>query len=733
LLDRGRTGLLVQMYMAIHPPRARRRRLAIAAISAMIALVAAVLAYGAVKPVVAVSTHVFVDTAPPSVVHRPPVPVTGLIQRAELLGRIMTSAEMTDRIARRAGVPPQRLGVEAHITANVPSALLEPASEERASDILMADRPYRIEVEGRPSSPILDIYTHAPTIAAAKRLADAGIVELRARLQTLAADAGVPAHRGLALRQLGTTRASVVNAGLALAIAVTTFLVVLALAAAALRCLSREPGRPAARPVRLSEGDDPWPHTVRLMPWAFALCLVMVWLLPFEVIVLKVGTPIDISLDRIVLPVAVAMWLLALAVGGSAAPRIRITRIHVTVGAFVAAAFLSVIVNARSLNQTLELELALKQLPLLISYVFVFVIASTAIRAEEIRAFLSLTLGLALVCAVGVLWEYRFKQNLFYEWSDKLLPPIFEVPKLDSAHVDAVGRRSVQGPGVVPLETVGMLAMALPIPLVRLMQSKSQREALLYGLAACLLFAAAFATFRKSALLAPLSVVGTIAYFRRRELLKLAPFLLVVIAVIPVLAPGAAAMITEQFEPDRLGVATVSDRASDYDGVRPDLWSHMLAGRGWGTYTHGTYRLLDSEILHRLVETGVIGLIAYLLMIASVVSAARATIASRDPRWAPIALMGAAAAVSFAVVSTLFDVLSFLHAVFLFLLMAGLTATVVTRHQDEAELGTGDDAGPAAASPPRWESPHVGVGRPVREPVGVAAQNGVAAHHHAEA
>jgi O-antigen ligase len=673
---------------------------AIVAISAVIGLVAAMAAYSTVKPVATASTDVFVDTAGPSVAHRAHFPISAVTQRAELLGRIMTSTMMADRIARRVGVPADQLATEARTTANVPDALLEPASEERASAILIADRPYRIEVEARPFSPILDVYTHAPTAGEAERLADAGLTELRVQLASLADAAGVPPERGLALRQLGETRASVVNGGTAKGVAVTTFMVAFLLAAAALRFLTRSRAPRGPSPLPAAQ-HDAWPHTSRLTPWMFALCLGMVWLLPFDSIVLKVGAPIDISLDRIVLPLVVAVWLLGYAVGDRTMPRLRVTRIHVAVAAFVALAFLSVILNGSSLNQTLELDEALKRLPLLVSYIFVFVIASSAMRAEEVRSFLSLTLGLAVVCALGVLWEYRFKQNLFYEWSDKLLPGIFDVPVVDSAAVDESGRRFVRGPAGVPLETVAMLAMALPIPLVRLTQAKDQRERILYGLAACLLFAAAFATFRKSALLAPVSVVATIAYFRRRELLKLAPLALVLVVIIPVLAPGAIAMTAGQFEPGKLEVATVSDRAADYDGVRPDLWSHLLIGRGWGSYSHGTYRLLDSEILHRLTEMGVLGLLAYLIMIAAVVSVARGTIAARDRRWAPLALIGAAAAVSFGVVSTLFDVLSFPHAVFLFLFMAGLVATVVTRYEDEVnqpEAGLG--AGPAGPSPP---------------------------------
>ncbi len=147
-------------------------------------------------------------------------------------------------------------------------------------------------------------------------------------------------------------------------------------------------------------------------------------------------------------------------------------------------------------------------------------------------------------------------------------------------------------------------------------------------------------------------------------------------------------MTTTQFEPGRLGVATVSDRTADYDAVRPEVWSHLLLGRGFGSYDHVTYRVLDSEILRRLIEMGVLGTLAYLFMIGSVIWTARAAIAERDRTWAPLALIGTAAAVSFAVVSTLFDVMSFAHAVYIFLCMAGLVAAVASHRKDEGRFET---------------------------------------------
>ena len=135
---------------------------------------------------------------------------------------------------------------------------------------------------------------------------------------------------------------------------------------------------------------------------------------------------------------------------------------------------------------------------------------------------------------------------------------------------------------------------------------------------------------------------------------------------------------------DATALPTVSDRTSDYDAIRPDVWTHILLGRGWGSYDHNTYRTLDSEILTRTIETGAIGLIVFILVPVSVVAAGRKTIASRDPESAPVALIGASAAVAFLVLTTLFDELSFPHAAYVFIWMAGLE-TVMLRGPTKVE------------------------------------------------
>jgi hypothetical protein len=152
------------------------------------------------------------------------------------------------------------------------------------------------------------------------------------------------------------------------------------------------------------------------------------------------------------------------------------------------------------------------------------------------------------------------------------------------------------------------------------------------------------------------------------------------------LSPGALGSTVKQFtRSDRAAVPTVSDRAADYDAVRPDVWSHLAFGRGWGTYNHESYRILDSEILHRTIETGVLGLAAFLLIGLTVVASTRRTIAARHPASAPVALIGASIGVAFMVLALLFDVLSFPHAPYIFLYMTGLVAVVLERREKREE------------------------------------------------
>ena len=618
---------------------------------------------------------------------------TSLTWRAELYGQLMTGATVREGISRRIGVPADEIAVTPRLTGGIPDGLRDPDSEQGADLVRARGLVHRLDIQPDPLRPILHVYAQAPTPAEAVQLADSAVAALRERLADREARRPLGPKRRVVLQQLGPARGQAINAGTSQQMMLLTFLVAFACCMAALAAATGirrgwAQGAPALapRPRAAGKPDDRWPNTTRLLPWMVAGFMALVWLSPFNTIELTASLPFDLKLDRIVLPFVVGLWLLALAAGGHNAPRVRLTPIHVAIAALGLVVSLGLVLGASSLNQTLEFDLGVKKLSLLLSYGVLFVVVASSVRPDEVPAFLKLTLALAVVAALGTVWESRMGYNAFYDLSDRLLPPFFDVGEAEAGLVDTGGRALTRGPGEHPLEIVAVLSMALPLALTGLIDSPKRRDTMLYGLATCLMLAAALSTDRKSSLLAPVAVALVFAYHRRAELVKLAPLGVVLVFGVQALAPGAITSVVGQLSPDQLGVGTVSDRASDYDAVRPEVWSHLLFGRGYGTYDHVSYRILDSEMLGRLVDTGVLGLAALVALLVTIIAAAGAPICARHPQWGPVALVAAPAAVAYLVLAFLFDIGSFPHAPYVLMSIAGLQAVTITARREAAAV-----------------------------------------------
>ncbi len=695
-------------------PARRRRRVAIVAASLAIAIVSAVASIShitllppkleprAIEQAGAVA-HVLVDLERSRIAdRRAAITYFELSKtRTNLLATLMASAPVLEHIARRAHVPPDQIAVVSPITG----PMAEPVSEQRARQIALEGRPYRLEIQAGAGGQVLDIYTQARSVPAAKRLADASLPGLHdyLRASTGGEDGG---HSPIALEQLGPARGAMLTAGNRAKLAALAFMLAFAVALAALHGLvaiaQRRRAAPSRPPAVAAARSDAWPRTTRVLPWMVAGFMAMLWLAPFDSIQLDIPSPIDLKLDRMLLPILVVTWVAALMLGGRESPRLQPTWMHAALGVFVSLAFLSVILGASALDQTLDLDTAIKKLPLLLSYLTLFLIMASVVRREEVPAFVKLTLGLAVAVALGMVWEDQAFNNVFFHWSDTLLPSIFDVSS-GGADWDSAGRRMVHGPAQHPLAAASMLSMAMPIAVLGLIHARRTGGRLYYLLAIGALTLGVLATERKTAFIAPAVGVLTIAYFRRRELLRLTPVAVAGVVAVVVMAPGAVAPVLDQFKPDKLnGANTVQDRASDYDAIRPDVWSHVAVGRGYGSYQPLGHRILDSEILVRLIEMGVLGLVSFLLLGVSVIACARRTIHSRHPTWGTAALAGAAAAAVFLALAFLFDSNAFAQVPYIFFCFAALVAALIKRPETSVRH--------PAATPP---APEVETPRPV--------------------
>jgi hypothetical protein len=648
------------------------------------------------------TAHVMIDYPDASIVDRLALPqdLATLQKRAELYARLATTTPVLATIGKRAGLPGAQISGISDLTADVPIQLTQPGSEEEASRIRASRAPYRLELQADTYLPILSIYAQGPSPGAAMQLANAVVPGLRDYLTGLASQQGLNKWELPVLRQLGDARGGVASSANGRpAIAALTFITAFALSLVAVLLLRRWRGRrttarvvrPSRRPRLSARAAADWPRTTRVLPWSIAALITMIWLTPFDRIQLAVNAPVKITLDRMVLPCVAVIWLIAFTAGPGAAPRLRITRVHLAVGAFLGACFLSTVLDAHYLNHTGALYVSVKQLPLLVSYIAIFVIVASSVRRTEVPAFMTLTLVLAVIAAIGAIYEYRFHLNLFTSLATTVFKGPFNVvaPPPNASLLDSLGRLWVSGPAVYGVELVMMLSIALPIAVLRCIEAKTTGRKILYGLAIALLFAAMFATNRKSALVAPTAVILTLAYFRRRELLSLAPLGLVIILVVALVSPGAVHSVVSQFtRPDAGNVPTVDARTASYDAIRPDLWSHLIFGQGYGTYAPPTYRIIDSEIIMRLTETGVLGLLTFLLVPLSVISFTRKRAARRELRSSSLALCGLAAGVCFIVSATLYSLMSEAHGPDVFLYVVGLVVVGLPDEVRSAALRT---------------------------------------------
>ena len=186
-------------------------------------------------------TQVVVDT-PHSVVmdlRQGTYDLAPLKNRAVLIGTLMASAPVRAYIARRAGIPSERLHVAAPRTPEQPRPVDKSGSKRGPRELLRSTDQYRLEIQANPSVPILNVTTQAPTAKAAKELANAAVSGLDDYLGRVAATEKTPRNMRVEIRQLGAAEGTVINRGIQLQVVGVVFILVLALSCAVTILLAR--------------------------------------------------------------------------------------------------------------------------------------------------------------------------------------------------------------------------------------------------------------------------------------------------------------------------------------------------------------------------------------------------------------------------------------------------------------------------------------------------------------
>lgn len=171
------------------------------------------------------ATHVLVDT-PDSIMtdlRQDTYSITGLTNRAVVLGNVIASTSVEARIAQQARVPAGLLRIQAPLTPQQASLPVDSQNARHVTDIAKLNHQYRIQIDANPTVPMLDIYAQTPTPESAAALANAAVDELKAYLAGLATAQDTPAKDKIRLVQLGRATGVVINPGVQLQVALLVF------------------------------------------------------------------------------------------------------------------------------------------------------------------------------------------------------------------------------------------------------------------------------------------------------------------------------------------------------------------------------------------------------------------------------------------------------------------------------------------------------------------------------
>ncbi|HEY2055850.1 MAG TPA: hypothetical protein VGH14_18105 [Solirubrobacterales bacterium] len=187
------------------------------------------------------SAEVIVDTPRSSAVN-PQVDaytLKSLSNRALIVGNVMASLPVREYIAAQAGVPLEKVRVEAPLTPEQPRPLADSAHSPHITDLIKRPDEYRLSVQATPMAPVLELYAVAPTAAAAQALTTSAVEGLRTYLASLDHSQKVPVDDQVRLERLGVAQSGAIASNAAFQLGLLTFLVVFALGCVALLALER--------------------------------------------------------------------------------------------------------------------------------------------------------------------------------------------------------------------------------------------------------------------------------------------------------------------------------------------------------------------------------------------------------------------------------------------------------------------------------------------------------------
>lgn len=450
------------------------------------------------------------------------------------------------------------------------------------------------------------------------------------------------------------------------------------------------------RPAPVEGYDARSSVTLSWVGWIAAL-VVVVMFIPIRRYAIPGGLPFELEPYRVLVGMAIAGWIAALLVDPRT--RLRPSGLRGPLILLVLSVLLSIALNPG--NVQAEQANVIKALTFLVSFILVMaMIVSVIDTREAVDRILKVLVVCGSVVALFAIIESRTGFNVFNELGRVLPLEVVDVPLTPDrgAHL----RVFASAQHSIALSA----AMVMLIPIAAYLVVRTGRR--LWWAAAGLMLVASVATISRTGMIMLLIIGITFSMIRPRDAKKVLPIVVPLLLVVHLAVPGTIGALRSAFSPSgglvneqraeagKGGSGRVADLAPAFE----EAGRSPLLGQGFGTRVTDAHQtkanILDDQWLGTLLETGVVGIVAWVWLFARSVRmlARRARRETGDLGLLMAALASAIAA--FAVGLVTYDGFSFIQVTYIMWIFVAL-GCVLCRIADR-EWG-GPPARSAAVAP----------------------------------
>jgi polysaccharide biosynthesis protein PslJ len=422
-----------------------------------------------------------------------------------------------------------------------------------------------------------------------------------------------------------------------------------------------------------------------LLAWhnLVAALLLVILLIPMRRYALPGSLPFQLDVYRLLVAVVFVGWCASLLVDPST--RLRKTGLGFPIVLVIFATLASVIANGDRVAEAGSV--VSKNLTFFLSYFVVLqIVVSVTVTRRQVDALVRvLVAGGALIGGSAVV-ESRTHYNVFDHLHTIL--PFLRFQTFDGVSDPSRGYRTFAS-AQHPIALSAALVLIAPISIYLIRSTKQKR----WWVAAVLLMAGTVSTVSRTSVLMLLATGIVLVLMRRGDMKRMWPALIPALVAVHFVLPGTLGTLKQSFFPhgglvtQQSGAVGTSGqgRLADIGPALDSLQPNPLFGAGYATRRVGAPgfdgQILDDQWLGALIETGVLGVTAWLwLILRSVRRLVRqARRDESDTGWLLTALT--ASIVSFAVGMFFFDAFAFTQCTVIFFFVIAL-ATVLTQHRD---------------------------------------------------